>query len=65
MKRDPRIRGDLKVLGQFIALYCQCKHCPDHCYYPTYREQIRKVMAFSGRQMVVRGRLDYLDHRLT
>ena len=21
-----------------------CKHCPSHCYHPTYRSQIRRVM---------------------
>ena len=25
-----------------------CKHCPSHCYHPTYRAQIREVMRFSG-----------------
>ena len=37
-----------------------CKHCPDHCYLPTYRQRIREVMKFSGRQLVLSGRLDYL-----
>ncbi len=37
-----------------------CKHCPTHCYHPTYRAQIRKVMRESGKRIVLRGRLDYL-----
>jgi len=37
-----------------------CKHCPNHCYHPTYREQIRQVMKFSGRKLVMSGRLDLL-----
>ena len=41
-----------------------CKHCPNHCYHPTYRAQIREVMKFSGRKMVLGGRLDYLFHLL-
>jgi predicted amidophosphoribosyltransferase len=41
-----------------------CKHCPNHCYHPTYRQQIREVMKFSGRKMVLGGRLDYLFHLL-
>jgi hypothetical protein len=41
-----------------------CKHCPNHCYHPTYRQQIREVMKFSGRKMVFGGRLDYLFHLL-
>ena len=41
-----------------------CKHCPSHCYHPTYRAQIREVMKFSGRKMLLGGRLDYLFHLL-
>jgi hypothetical protein len=41
-----------------------CKHCPNHCYHPTYRAQIREVMKFSGRKMLLAGRLDYLFHLL-
>ena len=42
----------------------QCKHCPVHCYHPTYRAQIREAMKYSGRKMVLSGRLDYLLHLL-
>ena len=42
----------------------QCKHCPSHCYHPTYRAQIREVMRFSGRKMLLGGRLDYVFHLL-
>jgi hypothetical protein len=41
-----------------------CKHCPSHCYHPTYRAQIRQVMKFSGMKMLLGGRLDYLFHLL-
>ena len=41
-----------------------CKHCPQHCYHPTYRAQIREVMKLSGRKMLFAGRLDYLFHLL-
>jgi hypothetical protein len=41
-----------------------CKHCPNHCYHPTYRAKIREVMKFSGRKMVLGGRLDYVFHLL-
>jgi hypothetical protein len=37
-----------------------CKHCPSHCYHSTYRAQIREVMKYSGRRLVLTGRLDYL-----
>lgn len=41
-----------------------CKHCPSHCYHPDYRARIQEVMRFSGRHMVMHGRLDYLYHLL-
>lgn len=41
-----------------------CKHCPSHCYHPKYRSQIQEVMRFSGRHIVLTGRLDYLFHLL-
>ena len=39
-----------------------CKHCRDHCYHPAYRKQIKTVMKYSGRKLVLSGRLDYLFH---
>ncbi len=39
-----------------------CKHCTQHCYHPKYREQMRTVMKYSGRRLVLSGRLDYLFH---
>ncbi len=41
-----------------------CKHCPSHCYHPTYRAQIQEVMRYSGKKMLMSGRLDYLFHLL-
>ncbi len=110
---DPTIARDLRILAQFIGIYCThkhpdaekkppaikgfdfddlqipekplcgacakllghafvkrahcpmdpkpaCKHCQSHCYQPAYREQIREVMNFSGRKLVLSGRLDLL-----
>lgn len=37
-----------------------CKRCPSHCYTPIYRELMRSVMRYSGRQLLLAGRLDYL-----
>ena len=37
-----------------------CKHCPVHCYRPGHREQVRRIMRFSGRRLILRGRLDLL-----
>ena len=42
----------------------ECKKCPQHCYAPAYRAQIKAVMRFSGPRLVLRGRLDYLLHLL-
>ena len=39
-----------------------CKHCPVHCYKPDYRQQVKDVMRFSGRYLLLRGRLDLLWH---
>src|SRR5512138_722152 len=39
-----------------------CKHCPVHCYSKEYRAKIREVMAFSGKRLILRGRLDLLWH---
>jgi hypothetical protein len=41
-----------------------CKHCPNHCYHPAYRAQIREVMQYVGKRMLLSGRLDYLFHLL-
>jgi hypothetical protein len=41
-----------------------CKNCHIHCYGKEYRARIREIMAFSGRRMILRGRLDYLWHYL-
>jgi hypothetical protein len=39
-----------------------CKHCPVHCYRPGHREKVREIMRFSGRRLILRGRLDLLWH---
>lgn len=39
-----------------------CKDCPIHCYKLERRAEIRKVMAFSGKRLILRGRLDLLWH---
>lgn len=41
-----------------------CKKCHIHCFGREYRARIREIMAFSGRRMIMRGRLDYLWHYL-
>jgi hypothetical protein len=39
-----------------------CKKCPVHCYKPVHRQQVRKIMRYSGMTLVKRGRLDLLWH---
>lgn len=42
----------------------ECKYCPDHCYHPKYREQVREVMRFAWRHMLKRGRFDIILRHL-
>ncbi|HAD04793.1 MAG TPA: nitrous oxide-stimulated promoter family protein [Desulfuromonas sp.] len=35
-----------------------CKHCPVHCYRSDYRAKVREIMRFSGRRLILRGRMD-------
>lgn len=39
-----------------------CKHCRIHCYDKLNRAKIREIMAYSGRKLMMSGRLDYLWH---
>lgn len=39
-----------------------CKHCRIHCYGKAEREKVREIMAYSGRRLMLRGRLDYVWH---
>jgi len=39
-----------------------CKHCRIHCYAREQREKVREIMAYSGRKLMLRGRLDYVWH---
>jgi hypothetical protein len=39
-----------------------CKHCRIHCYDRPRREKVREIMAYAGRILMLRGRLDYVWH---
>lgn len=39
-----------------------CKNCPVHCYRPDYRQKVREIMAWSGKRLILRGRLDLIFH---
>jgi hypothetical protein len=39
-----------------------CKHCSIHCYSREYRARIREIMAYSGKKLILRGRIDLLWH---
>jgi len=39
-----------------------CKACRIHCYDADQREKAREIMAYSGRKLMLRGRLDYVWH---
>jgi len=53
-KRNARcIFGDRKPV---------CNACKVHCYKPSYREEIRKVMRFAGPRMIYTHPLMAVDH---
>ncbi len=37
-----------------------CKHCTVHCYETRQREKAREIMSFSGRRLILKGRVDYI-----
>lgn len=39
-----------------------CKHCRIHCYGKGQREKVREIMAYAGKRLMLRGRLDYVWH---
>lgn len=41
-----------------------CKNCHIHCYRPGHREKVRKIMRYSGKTLIKRGRFDLLWHYL-
>ncbi|MGD9395889.1 MAG: nitrous oxide-stimulated promoter family protein [Candidatus Thorarchaeota archaeon] len=41
-----------------------CRKCPVHCYRPTMRDEIRRVMRFSGPRYVLRAPLDWIRHQI-
>lgn len=39
-----------------------CKECTIHCYRKGHRERVREIMRYSGKKLILRGRLDLLWH---
>ncbi|KAA0889817.1 nitrous oxide-stimulated promoter family protein [Oryzomonas rubra] len=39
-----------------------CKRCRIHCYNEANRAKVKEIMAYSGKKLLLRGRLDYLWH---
>ena len=39
-----------------------CKHCRTHCYSKPNLAKVKEIMAYSGRTLMLRGRLDYIWH---
>ena len=39
-----------------------CKHCHTHCYAKPQLAKVKEIMAYSGRKLMLRGRLDYIWH---
>ena len=41
-----------------------CRKCPVHCYRPTMRKEIRRVMRFSGPRLALRAPMDWIRHQI-
>jgi len=41
-----------------------CKQCTTHCYRPDRREQIRRIMRFSGPRMILYAPIEAIRHLL-
>ena len=41
-----------------------CRKCPVHCYRPTMREEIRRVMRFSGPRSALYAPMDWIRHKI-
>jgi hypothetical protein len=41
-----------------------CRKCPVHCYRPTMRDEIRRVMRFSGPRLALLAPLDWIRHQI-
>jgi Nitrous oxide-stimulated promoter len=39
-----------------------CKHCRTHCYAKPQLAKVKEIMAYSGRKLMLCGRLDYIWH---
>ncbi len=39
-----------------------CKQCRTHCYAKPQLAKVKEIMAYSGRTLILCGRLDYLWH---
>ena len=39
-----------------------CKHCRTHCYAKQQLAKVKEIMAYSGKKLMLRGRLDYIWH---
>ena len=41
-----------------------CRKCPVHCYRPTMRKEVRRVMRFSGPRLALRAPMDWIRHQI-
>lgn len=41
-----------------------CRKCPVHCYRPTRRDEIRRVMRFSGPRLALHAPIDWIRHQI-
>jgi len=77
-KKHDQCRGTLCTECQSLLEYshkrlenCQyqedkptCRKCPAHCYRPTMRDEIRRVMRFSGPRLALRAPVEWIRHQI-
>lgn len=47
---------------QFGEQKTTCQKCPVHCYQPNYREQMKKIMRYSGPRMLFKHPILTVKH---
>lgn len=60
---------ELKAYATKRLIHCKfgndksfCSHCKIHCYAPKYKEQIKKVMKYSGPRIVFKHPIMVIRH---
>lgn len=67
----PEEKEELKAYAMKRLTHCKfgndksfCAHCKIHCYAPKYKEQIKKVMKYSGPRIVFKHPIMVIRHMI-